>query len=106
MPAASPQAAIAPPYFVIESRLASVVEPTLSTPPAQRSLLSGRRCRGKLGAVDDLGRAEALQVVGLRRAAGRGDDVIAELRQDRGCDRADAAGGARDDDRARRGVRP
>src|SRR6202007_3354966 len=41
MPAARPQAAMAPPYFVIESRLASVVEPTLSTPPAQRSLANG-----------------------------------------------------------------
>ena len=28
MPPASPQAATAPPYFVIDSRLASVVEPT------------------------------------------------------------------------------
>ena len=41
MPAARPQAAIAPPYLVIESRFASVVEPTLSTPPAQRSLAMG-----------------------------------------------------------------
>ena len=32
---------MAPPYLVIERRLASVVEPTLSTPPAQRSLASG-----------------------------------------------------------------
>ena len=42
IPPASPQAATAPPYRVIDSTLASVVEPTESTPPAQRSLASGR----------------------------------------------------------------
>ena len=42
MPPARPQAAMAPPYFVIDSTLASVVEPTVSTPAAQRSLASGR----------------------------------------------------------------
>ena len=41
MPAARPQAAMAPAYFVIDRTLASVVEPTLSTPPAQRSFESG-----------------------------------------------------------------
>src|SRR6201999_3376339 len=41
MPAASPPAAMAPPYFFIDNRWASVVDPTLSTPPAQRSLASG-----------------------------------------------------------------
>src|SRR5215207_3763962 len=41
MPPASPQAAIAPRYFVIERRFASVVEPTASMPAAQRSLASG-----------------------------------------------------------------
>src|SRR5882762_1049129 len=41
IPAARPQAATAPPYLVIESRLASVVDPTLSMPPAQRSFASG-----------------------------------------------------------------
>ncbi len=41
MPAASPHAATAPAYFVIDRMLASVVEPTLSIPPAQRSLASG-----------------------------------------------------------------
>jgi len=41
MPPARPQAATAPPYFVIDSALASVVEPTESMPPAQRSLASG-----------------------------------------------------------------
>ena len=37
----SPHAAIAPPYSVIERMLASVVEPTLSIPPAHRSFASG-----------------------------------------------------------------
>src|SRR4029077_10886541 len=41
IPAARPQAPTAPPYFVIESRLASVVDPTLSMPPAQRSFAGG-----------------------------------------------------------------
>ena len=45
IPPASPQAATAPPYRVIDSTLASVVEPTASMPPAQRSLLSGRPAR-------------------------------------------------------------
>src|SRR6266567_7049297 len=40
MPPANPHAATAPPYRVMESTLASVVEPTLSMPPAQRSLPS------------------------------------------------------------------
>ena len=79
MPAARPQAAMAPPYFVIESRLASVVEPTLSMPPAQRSFASGLAGPGQLVAVDHLGGAEALQIVGFRHPPGRGDDVIAEL---------------------------
>ena len=79
MPAASPQAAIAPRYLVIDRRLASVVEPTLSTPPAQRSLASGLAGSGKLVAVDHLGRAEVLEIVALRRPPRGGDDVIAEL---------------------------
>ena len=99
MPAASPQAAMAPPYFVIESRLASVVEPTLSI-AARPALLRQRLGRPRqLIAIDHLGRAEPLQIVGLRHAAGGCDDVVAELRQHRGRDRADAAGGAGDDDR-------
>ena len=60
MPPASPQAATAPPYFVIDSRLASVVEPTESMPPAQRSLASGFGGAGKFAAVDDLGWRPAL----------------------------------------------
>ena len=102
MPAARPQAAMAPPYFVIESRLASVVEPTLSTPPAQRSFASGLAGPGELGAVDHLGGAEALEIVGLRHPPGGRDDVIAELREHGGGDRADAAGGAGHHDRAAR----
>ena len=47
MPPASPQAAIAPSDFIIESALASVLEPTESMPPAQRSLASGRTGLGK-----------------------------------------------------------
>ena len=54
-----------PPYFVMLSTLASVVLPTASTAPAQRSRLSGRGVPGELGAIDDLGRAEALQIVGF-----------------------------------------
>ena len=41
MPPASPHAATAPPERVIDSTLASVVEPTESTAAAQRSLASG-----------------------------------------------------------------
>ena len=101
MPPASPQAATAPPYLVIDSRLASVVEPTESMPPAQRSLASGLPRRRQLVAVDDLGGAEALQIVGLLAAAGRGDHLEAELGQERNRDRADAAGRAGDHHRAR-----
>ena len=66
MPAARPQAAMAPPYLVIESRFASVVEPTLSMPPAQRSFASGFAGPDELVAVDHLGGAEALEIIGLR----------------------------------------
>jgi hypothetical protein len=41
IPPASPQAATAPPWRVIDSTLASVVEPTESMPPAHRSWPSG-----------------------------------------------------------------
>ena len=41
MPPARPQAAIAPLRFVCASTLASVIEPTESTPAAQRSLPIG-----------------------------------------------------------------
>src|ERR1700688_2576026 len=40
MPPANPHADTAPPYLVIDNRLASVVEPTQSTAPVQRSLAS------------------------------------------------------------------
>src|SRR5581483_9591629 len=41
IPCARPQAAIAPPYLVMEMTFASVAEPTLSMPAPQRSLPSG-----------------------------------------------------------------
>ena len=41
IPAASPQAATAPPYLVIDRTFESVVDPTLSIPPAHRSFASG-----------------------------------------------------------------
>ena len=79
-----------------------MVEPTASMPPAQRSLASGLAGAGELVAVDDLGGAEALEIVGLLRPPGRGDDVVAELGEQRDRDRADAAGGAGHHDRAAR----
>ena len=69
--------------------------------PAQRSLPSARGRTGQFLALDDFGGAEPLEIVDLRRAAGRGDHVIAELGQQRDRDRADAAGRAGDDDRCR-----
>ena len=53
-------------------------------------------------ALDDLGGAEPLEIVGFSQPAGRGDDVIAELGEERDRNRADAAGGAGDDHRAAR----
>src|ERR1700689_3925413 len=102
MPAARPQAATAPRYLVIERTLASVVEPTLSIPPAQRSLASGfagPESWGRSLTSAPPARPETLQVVGLRRPPGGCDDVIAELRQQRRGDRTDAARGAGDGNR-------
>ena len=73
MPAALPQAATAPPAFVMAMTLARMVEPTVSTPPAQRSLSSSFGGAGELVAADDLGGAEVLQIIALLRAPGRGD---------------------------------
>ena len=81
MPAALPQAATAPPAFVMAMTLARMVEPTVSTAPAQRSLSRSFGGAGELVAADDLGGAEVLQIVVLLGAAGRGDDVVAELLQ-------------------------
>ena len=56
--------------------------------------------RGELGAVDDRRRRRGrLQVVGLGRLAGRGDHAVAEPRQQRDGDAADAAGRAGDQHR-------
>ena len=49
--------------------------------------------------VDDFRRTEIGKEFGFARPPRRGDDVIAELRQDRDGDRADAAIGAGNDDR-------
>src|SRR5947207_720364 len=46
----------------------------------------------ELAAIDDLRRAERLQVVALFDLAGRRDDTVAESRQHRDGDAADAAG--------------
>ena len=61
---------------------------------------AGRR---QLVAVDDLGCTEALEIVGLLGPAGRGDDMPAGLGEQGDRDRTDAAGRARDHDRAVRG---
>ncbi len=100
IPPASPQAATAPPYRVIASTFASVVEPTVSIPAAKRSFANGftgpaRSCRG-----DDLGRTEPLQIAGLLGASGRGCDLKATPVQNCNRDRADAAGSARDHHRS------
>ena len=80
--------------------LASVFEPTLSTPPAQRSLASmrGSPASSARGMISDA--PKLLQIGLFFRPPGRGDDAIAELGQDRDRDRADAARCARDDDGA------
>ena len=60
--------------------LARVWLPTESTAPAQRSLASGLPGADKLGAVDDFGRRQALQSLGLvPRPPGGGDDAVASL---------------------------
>jgi hypothetical protein len=65
------------------------------------ALLAERAPRpGEFVPIDDLGCAKALEVISFLRPAGRGDDMPAGLGEQRGRDRADAAGCAGDDDRA------
>ena len=68
MPAARPQAAMAPRYFVIERILASVVEPTLSMPPAQRSLASD---------LDPRKLTEITHEIGLEEVVAAGAKILA-----------------------------
>ena len=53
------------------------------------------------GPVDDLGGTESAQVVGLLHATGRGDDAVAEPREQRDRHRAEATRRARDEHRSR-----
>src|SRR5437660_1333068 len=93
IPAARPQAAIAPPYFVIDSRLASVVEPTLSTPPAQMGLahapagaddLVARlplRMRGLLDGARKVDAGDHREATHHRRLAGEREAVLVVQRR-------------------------
>src|ERR1051325_10526288 len=90
MPPARPQAAMAPPYFVIDNALASVAEPTESMPPAQRSLASGP--------PDVFARPQRVEIARLSAPAGRGDHGEAELGEQRNRARANAAGRSRHQD--------
>ena len=67
-PWASPQAATAPFQRVCAQALASVWLPTVSTTPAQRSLLQRLAGRGQFGAVEMLAAPSDAQVFGLLRA--------------------------------------
>jgi hypothetical protein len=69
MPPARPQAATAPPWRVVASTLASVVETTVSTAPAQHCFSSGFAGSGELFALDDLARAEAYEAIGVLQSA-------------------------------------
>src|SRR6266851_4385572 len=70
MPPASPQAATAPPYRVMDRTLARVVEPTASM-PGPSLLGEGAPRAAELSAIDDLGGAQLLEIGGLLRPAGR-----------------------------------
>ena len=92
-PWAKPQAATTPSYLICESTLASVRLPSESTAPAQRSLSNGTPSSGKFASVDDLICAESSQIVAfLVGPPGGGDDAIAELVEERDCDRTHPTG--------------
>ena len=103
LPPARPQAATLARYLSWVRIVASVLPPTASigAGPALAVERPGR-LRGERGALDQFGGAEPLQVVAQLRPAGRGDDPVAERRQQRDRDAADPAGGAGDQHLARR----
>jgi len=90
MPPASPQAATAPPQRVIETTLASVVEPTASMPPAQRPFPSGFAGPASSLRSMDPGRAQAFQIIGLLRPPARSRDLKATVAKNCNRDRPDA----------------
>ncbi len=95
LPPARPQAATLARYLSWVRIVAKVVPPTASIAPAQRSLSSGRAgLAGERGAIDRFGGAEAVQIIAAFGPAGRGDDPVAEPRQQRDRDAADPARGA------------
>ena len=67
MPCASPQAATAPPYLVMLQHVGERVAADRIDGPGPALLVERPAGLGQLGAVDDLRRPEALQIVGLRR---------------------------------------
>jgi len=69
MPPVRPQAATAPPWLVVASALASVVETTESAAPVRHCFSSGFAGSGELFALDDLTRAEPYEAIGVLRAA-------------------------------------
>ena len=66
MPPARPQAATAPPWLVVASTLASVVETTESAAPVRHCFSSGF---AGPASFDDLARAEAYEAIGVLRSA-------------------------------------
>src|SRR6202040_1225674 len=78
-PCARPQAAMAPPYFVIDRRLASACEPAQSTPPAQRPFPSPfPRAAGGGGVSIFPRRQEISERVRARRIDARGPALLAK----------------------------
>jgi hypothetical protein len=76
--------------------LASAVEATQSTAPAQHCFSSGFAGSASFFAFDDLARAQACEIIGLLRAPGRRRDLKATVAKNCSRDRADAPGGAGD----------
>ena len=105
-PPALPTAAAAQRYLSCFVTRDSIAPPTVSIAPAQVSDSRPRARLGEIGARDDPRGAEPAQVgLGVRAAGYRGH-LVAEPREQRHRDRADAAGGAGDQHRPGRGARP
>ena len=97
LPPASPQAATPARYLSCVRIVASVLPPTASIAPAQRSRSSGRVGFAASAARSISSAAPRLfEIVAQFRPPGRGDDPVAERRQQRDRDAADPAGSAGD----------
>ncbi len=107
LPPASPQAATLARYLSWVRIVASVVAADrVDRAGPALAVERPRRLRRERRAIDQLGGAEPGQIVALLGAAGRGDDPMAEPRQQRDRDAADAAGGAGHQHLAAAGLEP